>query len=195
MAEHETVEQIVDALRDEACGQGEVSVGDVLDHIGKRSFGPLILLPSLLLITPIGGIPVLPTFFALLVAMLALQVMFGRNSLWLPDVIRSRVLPRQRLMQATDKARPVARKLDGLFGKRFEGLTRAPAPRVAAGLALMLCLTIPPMELVPFGAILPVSGIALLGLAITLRDGLVMAVAGLTSLAGLIGGTWLMISG
>ncbi|WP_323769718.1 exopolysaccharide biosynthesis protein [Antarctobacter sp.] len=195
MAENETVEQIVDALREEASGDGDVSVGDVLDRIGKRGFGPLMLIPALVVVTPIGGIPTVPTLFAMTVALLALQVIFGRRSLWLPRVIRDRALARKRLMQATDKARPVARRLDGLFGKRFEALTRPPAPRVAAGLALMLCLTIPPLEFIPFAALLPVSGIALLGLAITLRDGLVMALAWIISILGLIGGAWLMISG
>lgn len=188
------VEDILNRLDDCAEAESDVSVAAAMDEIGNRSFGPLLLMPALIAITPIGGIPAVPTLFALTIAIFAVQVVLRRKHLWLPAVIRNRAVEDDSIRSATDKALPVARWLDRNTSERLAFATRPPMPRIAAALALCLCLIVPPLELVPFAALLPLAGIAALGLAITVRDGLLMALALLLGSAGLIGGLWLLIS-
>ena len=189
------VESILDKLHDCAGSEADVSVADAMDVIGNRSFGPLLLVPALIVITPIGGIPAVPTLFALTIAIFAIQVVLGRDKLWLPRMIRERSVDDDSIRKATNTVRPVAQWLDRNTGQRVPMLTRPPMPRVAAALALTLCLMVPPLELLPFAALVPMTGIALLGIAITVRDGVVMAFGLLAGFAGLIGGLWLLISG
>lgn len=188
------VESILNRLDDCADQQSTVSVAGAMDEIGNRSFGPLILLPALLVITPIGGVPGVPTLFAIAILIFAIQVALGRDSLWLPDAIRNRSVENDSIHKATQKARPVASWLDDHTSERLTALTRRPAPRVAAVMVVLLCLTVPSTEILPFASLMPMSAIALLGLAITVRDGLLMALGLIAGAAGLIGGVWLLIS-
>lgn len=34
---------------------GDVTVGQIMDSIGRRSFGPLLMLPALIAFTPLGA--------------------------------------------------------------------------------------------------------------------------------------------
>ncbi len=66
---------------------------------------------------------------------------------------------------------------------------------MGAAACLLLCLTVPPLELFPFASTAPMAAIALFGLAMTLRDGLVMALAFLASGAAIGVGAWLALTG
>ena len=66
--------EVLGELDELASTHDEVCVADVLDDFGERSFGPFIMLPALLEITPIGGIPGLPTALALFIALIATAI-------------------------------------------------------------------------------------------------------------------------
>lgn len=63
---------------------------------------------------------------------------------------------------------------------------------MAGLLCILLALTIAPLELVPFGAAMPLSAIAAFGLALTLKDGALMLLAFTVSVAALYG-AWTVI--
>ncbi|MDF1726557.1 MAG: exopolysaccharide biosynthesis protein [Sulfitobacter sp.] len=186
-----SVTGVVEALRDLAKEEDQVSVGDVTDAFGKKGFGPLMLVPALLVITPLGGIPTFPTIMAIIILLFALQVIFQRDGLWLPQVLERRSVSNERVKQAASKLKPVTDWIDRVTGARLTALTNPPVPSIAAGVIALMCLTVPFAEMIPFAAILPMGAIALLALALTVEDGLVMLV-GLTCSAGaLIGlGLW-----
>lgn len=187
----ESVESVLDTLDEIADNEDDVTVGDVTDALGGRGFGPLITLPALLILTPLGGIPMVPTLMAVIIALFAVQLVMRKDALWLPDMLRSRGVANQKVKQATDKLRGTAKWLDRTFGDRLVALTRPPAPMLVALVILLLCALVPPSEIVPFAALLPMGAIALLGLALTLRDGalvLVGLIGAALGLAGII--TW-----
>ncbi|WP_339927585.1 exopolysaccharide biosynthesis protein, partial [uncultured Cobetia sp.] len=45
--------------------EGDISLGDILEHFNSRGFGPLLVLPALLVLLPTGAIPGVPTTCAL----------------------------------------------------------------------------------------------------------------------------------
>src|SRR5690606_36946996 len=49
--------------------------------------------------------------------------------------------------------------------------------RIAAAICILLALTVPPLELVPFATTAPMGAIAAFGLALFVRDGLLMIIA------------------
>jgi len=174
---HDSIASILDDVEQAAEQQGEVSVGQIVESIGHRAFGPLITVPAMLVLSPLGAIPTLPTILALVVAIFAVQIAFGTNYLWLPTILADRSVDASRARRAVDRIRPTTRKLDRWFNQRLRVFCGSIATRIAAACCLLLCLTVPPLELVPFAAALPMAAIALFGIAIALRDGLLMLLA------------------
>ncbi|MFD2739701.1 exopolysaccharide biosynthesis protein [Sulfitobacter aestuarii] len=169
-----SVRDVLDTLDRIAEEKRKVSIGDVTEALGGRGFGPLITLPALLVMTPLGGIPLVPSLMALLIALFALQVVAQRSRLWLPDWLERRSVDDGKIEKSVNKLRGAARWIDRHFGNRLEVLTRQPAPPVAACIVLLLCVFVPFAEMIPFAAILPMGAVALIGLALTLRDGVLM---------------------
>ncbi|KRS13889.1 membrane protein [Roseovarius atlanticus] len=170
-------ETLLDEVGQLAEGEDRVSVRDVVDAIGGRGFGPIIFVIALLGASPLGGIPGVPTLFAVLVILIAVQILLGWQSFWIPDRIGDRAVEQAKVTRSVRKARSVAQWMDRHFGHRLEALTGQPAQIAAACVVVGLCLMIPPLEVVPFAALIPFAAIALLGLAITVRDGMLMVVA------------------
>src|SRR5690606_7512320 len=91
-----------------------------------------------------------------------------------------------RLTAAITAVKPLSRRVDRALKRRMAALTRGPFSRVIALVCLLLCLLIPPLELLPFMATGPCLTIAALGLAIFLADGL-LALGALGLGAGSLG--------
>lgn len=180
-----SVESILDDLEKLADNEDTVTVDDVVDAIGGRGFGPLILLPALLVITPLGGIPGFPTLMAAVILMIAAQSLMQKKRIWLPNLLGDRGVKNEKVTKSTKKLRSMAKWIDEHMGQRLKALVSEPMQLVAAGIVAVLCLLVPPSELVPFAAILPMGAIAVLGLALSLRDGLVMLVGLVVSLVAL----------
>ncbi|HCY02704.1 MAG TPA: hypothetical protein DHU71_07450, partial [Erythrobacter sp.] len=81
---------VLGELDELAANHDEVRVADVLDDFGARSFGPFIMIPAVLEITPVGGIPGVPTVLALFIALIAVQLLIGRDHVWMPQFVQRR---------------------------------------------------------------------------------------------------------
>ncbi|WP_369026779.1 exopolysaccharide biosynthesis protein [Qipengyuania sp. RANM35] len=191
---HESVTEVLGELDELAATRDEVYIGDVLDDFGERSFGPFIMLPALMEMTPIGGIPGVPTFLALVIALTALQLLMGREHVWMPDFIQQRSVSGKQLHRAVGKMRGFADFLDRHSEGRLEALTEGLAPKLVAVVILLLCCTVPPLEFLPFASSIPMLTNAILGLALTVRDGaLLLASLIFTLFASAVGG-WMFVT-
>ena len=62
------MQQLLEQIRESAAGAGRVSVNDILNGVGERSFGPVVLVAGLITLAPlIGDIPGVPTILGLVV--------------------------------------------------------------------------------------------------------------------------------
>ncbi len=188
--EPESVEDVIGELDDLAAKGDSVCVADVLDDFGKRSFGPFIMLPALLELTPVGAIPGIPTFLASVIALVAVQLLLGKEHVWLPGFVQNRAVESKKLHKGITKLRGTARWLDEHSRDRLEPLTKGIWIRLAALAIIILCVTVPPLEVVPFASSAPMLAIATIGLALIVRDGLVMLAALLLAVAAVSGGTY-----
>lgn len=186
MNQPHSVCEILDCIDEVARQHDRVSVDAIVESFGHRSYGAVLLMPVLVDWSPLGGIPGVQSFLALLAAVVAAQMMLGRRHLWLPGFIARRSIDSAQLRGAAARMRGAARFMDRHFHGRLEWLTRAPFSRVAAGLVIVMCLAVPPLDLVPFGGSGPMLAIALVGLALLVRDGVLMIVA-LALSAGAVG--------
>lgn len=154
-----------------------VQIGEVIMTIGGRSYGPLLLLPALLGASPLGGIPTVPSVLAIIIAIIAVQMVLGRSHFWLPGFLAARTVPSSKIETARETLSKPAQLMDKHFHGRLSWATKEPMAQIAAVIVLILCLTIAPLELLPFAAFLPFSAIAAFGLAMTVNDGALMLLA------------------
>ncbi|WOI54059.1 exopolysaccharide biosynthesis protein [Parvularcula sp. LCG005] len=189
-----SVYDILSGLDRVAAERSKVSIGDAIEAFGRRSYGPLLILPAALEISPIGGIPGIPTFLALIIAIVSVQIMIGRDHVALPGLIERRRLSSRKVSDAADALQPLARRLDRWFHGRMRSMVRPGTMRIAAGVCILLTLTVPPLELIPFASTIPMAAILLFGVAITVRDGLLMTVAMAVSAMALTGAGYLIVT-
>jgi len=182
-AEPHSLEQVVDRIDDAGGGGDRVAMRDVLEEFGQRSFGPLMLVPALVVVSPVGGIPGLPTVAAVLIALVAVQLLVGRDSIWLPAVLLRRTTKRDRLETVVGFAKEVAARVDAVIAPRLTVLVQSPFDRIIAILILALCSVMPPLEAVPFGNAATGAAISAFALALIARDGALVILAGAIMLA------------
>lgn len=162
---------------------GKVSVADLVAAVGRRSFAPLLLAPGILIVTPLSGIPGLPTVGAIVIVLVAFQMVLGREHVWLPRFLARREMSARRLNAALTRIQPVAAAVDLAVRPRLVFLTRGLFGRLIAAVCMLIALMIPPMELVPLSSSVAALVISLLALGLAVHDGLLVLV-GLTILAG-----------
>ncbi|HEX3034413.1 MAG TPA: exopolysaccharide biosynthesis protein [Thermodesulfobacteriota bacterium] len=73
----------------------------ILKLVGRRSFGPLLLVAGLVTLLPIiCDIPGVPTIMGIFVLLIAGQLLFRREHLWLPCWMLNRSVPRDKLRKS-----------------------------------------------------------------------------------------------
>lgn len=179
-----TMKQLLDRIRASGEGVEQVSVADILEAVGERSFGPVVLLAGLITLAPlIGDIPGVPTLLGLVVVLTLGQLLFQRHSIWLPSWISGRQVPRGKLVKGVDWLQKPARFLDRVTKPRLTFLVNGPGLYVMALICMAVALAMPAMEVVPFSANGGGAALMTFGLAIVARDGLVALIA--TAITGL----------
>ena len=189
-----SVSDILDAINDLADENDQVAVGDVVEALDNRGFGPFLVVIPLIDISPIGSIPGLPTAMAIVVVLIAAQMAFGREHLWLPGFIERRAIDSGKVKKATGKVRGLAHFLDRWFHGRLPALTKGPFVRAAAVGCIVMAMCVPPLELLPLATSAPMLAIAAFGLALTVRDGALMIAASILAMAAIALGGGLLLN-
>ena len=166
----------------EAVDGTETDLKTIVEAFGDRAFGPVMILCSLFLMTPIGAIPGLPAAFGLIIIVFALQLLFRRETPWMPDVLRRIKVSDAKLEKTRKTVSPVLRRIDSVIKARLPMMTSGPAQVLTALLSIILALTMIPLGVVPFGVVAPAFIIGLFGLGITARDGLLILIGFFLSL-------------
>lgn len=178
--------QLLQAL-EPAPGETELSLGTLLSRIGADSFAPMILLPALILVSPVSGVPGTPTIGAVLVVAIAVQAVFGRAHLRLPGFVTRRALSAKGLHRALDWLRRPAAWIDRHSRRRLSLLTGTPFRQLAYVTIAGTALTWPFLELLPFVTSFGAGAVSLISFGLMTRDG-VWLLAGYAVLAGLVVG-------
>lgn len=171
------LEEVLDRLADAREEHGSVQIGRLVEAVGRRSFGPVLLLAGLIALSPLSGIPGMPTTVAIIVTAVAVQFLMGRTHFWLPQWVRKRELSHDRFCKAVAWLRKPARFTDRLLKRRLEFLTHDAGIHGIAVLVVIIAATMPPLEIVPFAATTAGLALTAFGLAVIAHDGLVALVA------------------
>ncbi len=188
MSDPANLQQVLDRITQTAADHPHVTFGTIMDTVGSHSFGPLLMVVGILLLSPISAIPGVPTLSGLLILFLSIQMLVIRDRFWLPAWLLNRQLPTDKLLKGIGYLEPVADFIDHRLHSRLVGVVRGPGSYLIGGVCVLIACAMPLMEIVPFSATAAGFALTVFGLALISRDGLLALLALLftTTVSGLI---------
>lgn len=170
--------------------EGEtVTVGDLLNAVGRRAYGPVILLLGFIAISPLTIIPGANVLVALITLIFAVQMVFGRAYPWVPKRALDFSFPRKHLIAGVAAADKYVAQVDRFLKPRLTFLTQPPFVQLVALACVGAALVTLPLSFIPLGPVIPGLAVLLFGLAITARDGFILALAG----ASFVGACYILV--
>lgn len=154
----------------------KVSVRQILDALDARSFGLAVLLFALPSVVPMP--PGVPTVVGIILLIVAVQMVMGREELWLPGILSKREFDRKSLVGAFEGLAPKLAIIEKVMKPRLLFMTGR-VGSILIGVIVLVMAVVLILPLPPGGNFPPALACAVLGLGLAQRDGL-------TVLAGLV---------
>tara|TARA_R100000027_G_scaffold52103_1_gene40775 strand:+ start:6867 stop:7460 length:594 start_codon:yes stop_codon:yes gene_type:complete len=171
------IQDILQRLQEKGQDEEKVTIGGMIEATGSRSFGPLLLLAGLVAISPLSGIPGIPTTVGIIVILSAGQLLIGRDHFWLPDWILRKKISGSKIEKGMKMLMKPAGVVDRVMRPRLQFLTKGLGAWFVALFCVCVAMTMPPLEPLPFLASTAGIVLTLMGLALTTNDGLVALIA------------------
>lgn len=161
--------------------KGDVSVGAIRDALGDRSFAALLVIFAAFNLLPLP--PGASAFLGLPLVIVSAQMVYGSKRAWLPGFLVNRSLTADQFRTVIDKVVPPLMRIERFIRPRYWPFWRRRGDRVIGLLALVMAIvvTLP----IPLGNWLPAFCTALLGLSLTERDGVLLALGGAVGVAAI----------
>ena len=150
--------------------EGEITMGDFVELLGDRSFALAILILALPNALPLPGIPGFSTVTGVANVFIALQILGGRDAIWLPRKMARKRFQQKRVTKIIGKALPAVLWFEKFLCPRLSVFCESAGEKVIGFfiLAIGLVLAMPLLG----GNFLPGFSISLLALALLEKDGL-----------------------
>ncbi|MEL7330466.1 MAG: exopolysaccharide biosynthesis protein [Cyanobacteria bacterium J06559_1] len=155
----------------------EVTLNEILEIAGERTFGFLFVLLSLPSALPIPA-PGYSTPFGIVMFLLAVQLIIGREQPWMPDKFRKKGFERQKIQGLIGKGIPWLQKIELVARPRLTPVCTSRVGQMVLGVAIAL-MSISMMIPIPLTNTLPAIGIFVTGFGLLDDDGAI-SLAGLT---------------
>ncbi|MFY9287676.1 MAG: exopolysaccharide biosynthesis protein [Alphaproteobacteria bacterium] len=156
-----------------------ISLEDLMELLGNRSIGGLLLILSLPLTVPLAA-PALSGVFGIPLILIAIQLVMGRNTVWLPKFLKKRSFSRDKFVRTFKRIMPLLRGLEKLLKPRLAWLSSKWMAIPIGVVCILLAVTI--ALPVPFGNIIPSFALIFFALGLVQHDGLAIAFGYLVSL-------------
>ncbi|QQR69826.1 MAG: exopolysaccharide biosynthesis protein [Alphaproteobacteria bacterium] len=159
-----------------------ISVEAFSKGLGRRGYGILMVTLNLPNLIPLP-LPLLSFIFGLPLALVALQLLLGRENPWIPPFLLRRGIRKQEILYVCDQAEARYGRFHRWIHPRLPALTRRWGVRV---IGFAICLLASMMVLpIPFGNLVLAIPIAILSLGLIERDGLFVILGLVLGVAGL----------
>ncbi len=168
----EVLQKIIDTS-----SSGNIKLGEIIQTLESRGFGPLLLTPALIAMLPTGAIPGIPSICGIVIFLIAVQILIGNKHPWIPSKIRDITFEREQFVAGIEKLKPATKKIDELLKPRLTFLAQDIATRILALLCAIVGLSMIPLEMVPFAAALPAFAVTLLAVGLITKDGCIILFA------------------
>jgi hypothetical protein len=175
-----TSQVLLRAVRGES---DKVSVNEILDALDARSFGLAVLLFSLPSVVPMP--PGVPTVVGIILLIVAVQMVIGREDLWLPGILSKREFDRKALVGAFEGLAPKLALIERVMRPRLLFVTGR-VGAVFIGVIVLIMAVVLILPLPPGGNFPPALACAVLGLGLAQRDGFLVLVGLVVSALALV---------
>jgi hypothetical protein len=165
---------VLDQLEKAAHGKS-IPIGEVVEHLGRKSFASLMLIFSLISTSPASAIPGITATVAVIVFLLAVQMIVGRDCVWLPDFVSRRHMSTAKLCKGIGWLRKPVQWVERFLRPRLTFLLHRPWIFAPLLLILALTLVMPVLEAVPTSGSIASAVIALFAAGLLTHDGALVA--------------------
>lgn len=122
MSEHRddwVIATLLEDLSALAVARDKVGLGEIVDTLGARGFGPLLVVLAAFLILPVGMVPGMPGIVGLFLILIGSRMAVGSTQLWLPARLRRVNLPGRLLVASVARAQPAVLWMRPLVAPRL----------------------------------------------------------------------------
>lgn len=175
-----TSEVLVRAVRGES---EKVTVREILDTLDARSFGLATLLFAIPSVVPMP--PGIPTVVGICLFIVSFQMVIGQPELWLPGILSKREFDRKSLIKAFEGIAPRLAVIEKVMKPRLLFMTGR-VGSILIGIIVLIMAIVLILPLPPGGNFPPALACAILGLGLAQRDGAVVLLGLVVSVAALV---------
>ncbi|MBE9059895.1 exopolysaccharide biosynthesis protein [cf. Phormidesmis sp. LEGE 11477] len=154
-----------------------VTLNEILEIAGERTFGFLFVLLSLPSALPIPA-PGYSTPFGIVMFLLAVQLIIGREQPWFPEKFRKQGFERSQVQSVIKKGVPWLKKIELVAKPRLTPVCTSRTGQAVIGIAIAL-MSISMMIPIPLTNTLPAIGVFVTGFGLLDDDGAI-SLGGLT---------------
>ncbi|WP_339948218.1 exopolysaccharide biosynthesis protein [uncultured Albimonas sp.] len=151
-------------------GAQKITVGEILEALGERSFGWTMLLFAIVNMLPLPIGSTLLTAIPLII--LSLQLTLGRRSVALPRRVMALQVSRQAFRRGVHRLRPVMRAVERVLKPRFPAPFAPGRERLLGALLLLISVTL--FLPIPLSAWGPAISLLICAFGLIEQDGLVL---------------------
>ena len=159
-----------------------VTFGEIVAMLRNRAFGLSLLVFALPCCLPMP--PGIPAACGFVIVLISLQMVFGREGLWLPRAMAARSIDRADLRRLVDRVRPYIQRLERVCRPRF-AVTSARLGEAVIGLVVFLLGVILILPIPILGNVPPGIATFVIAVGVSERDGVIVLI-GLLSAAAAI---------
>lgn len=150
----------------------DICFEDIIKLLGPRAFGIALLFFSLPSALPFSVIPGVAFVFSVPIFFFSVQIILGRNTLWLPKKIAKKNVPYQSVAKIIQKTVPYLKKAEYFLKPRWAFMTSRPL-EIMNGLVI-LCLAILLVLPIPFSNFIFAILLITFSLGLIEKDGVVI---------------------
>ncbi len=172
-----------------------IAVRDMVSALGERAYALLLVILGLPNCLPMP--PPIPLACGFLILFVAIQMLLGLHSPWLPQRVLNLSTTRDAASRLTARALPWLAKMERFARPRFSILQSHAGLRLVGGIVLVCALAL--LVAAPFVGQIPLGiAVCLIGLGLVERDGLIIAIGAVFGAIGVVfsvGFVWAIIVG
>lgn len=168
-----TISALMEKVINESEGD-KIEIGEIVEIIGARGFGPLLLLPTIVTLLPTGALPFVPAICGIFIICISLQIAIGRKEPWLPKFLKEAGLSKEKFETSFKNKKSFIRKIDNLLDRRLQILTKETSQRIAGAVISLLALGMIFIGFIPFAPDFFALPILFFALGYMSKDGLLV---------------------
>lgn len=159
-----------------------ITVGEIKNSLHERGFGVLMAIAALPLCIPVPVPPGYTTIFAIPLFIIAIQMVWGLDSPWLPKWLEKKEITRKSLARLVEKATPLLRKIEKLLKPRLTYIEVHTWEKVIGLFAFVFTISIAiPL---PLTNLPPGYGILIMSLGLLSKDGITIIIGMIIGVLG-----------